>query len=168
VIILAAASIDGYLAEEDGRVGFLEEFGDVEFGYQTFLDSIGTVVMGRRTYDQALTFGEWPYAGKRTLVMTRRPVDRSAPGVEAVEGSVENILERVNGERGDVWLVGGAEVFGQFLASGNVDSIRLFTVPVILGRGIPLFPSGLPTSKWRLKESRVYDKGLCEGHYEKL
>ena len=43
------------------------------YGYRAFFDSVDTLVIGRSTYDLALTFDPWPYAGKRCLVLTHSP-----------------------------------------------------------------------------------------------
>ena len=45
-----------------GGVGWLDAFNAEDFGYSPFLATIGTVVMGRATFDQVLTFGTYPYA----------------------------------------------------------------------------------------------------------
>ncbi len=55
-----AATLDGFIARRDGSVDFLEVFEDpaCDYGYAEFIASIGTVVMGRRTYEDALRLGK--------------------------------------------------------------------------------------------------------------
>ena len=74
-----AISLDGFIASPDGSVHWLEPYDPYEVGFGEFLASAGTIVMGRKSYDQMLTFGPWPYAGKRTIVMTRRPLAPATP-----------------------------------------------------------------------------------------
>lgn len=55
-----AATLDGFIARRDGSVDFLEAFEDpaCDYGYAEFIASIGTVVMGRKTYEDALRLGK--------------------------------------------------------------------------------------------------------------
>jgi len=53
IILYAVYSLDGYLAKSDGSVGWLKGQGDIEnpdLGYETFLATIDTIIMGRTTY----------------------------------------------------------------------------------------------------------------------
>ena len=77
-----ATSLDGYIATPDGDVAWLEPFHAGDYGYDDFLKGIGTLVMGRTTFDQVLGFGAWPYAGKRAIVLTSRPVETPPEGAE--------------------------------------------------------------------------------------
>lgn len=54
---LIAASLDGYVAGLDGSVATLAPFVSVDHGYQRFIEQVGTVVMGRRTYDLIPSLG---------------------------------------------------------------------------------------------------------------
>ena len=74
VILYIAMSLDGYIAKEDGSVDWLENAGNgVEGSYLEFYNTIDTIIMGRKTYDQVLTFGEWGYKAKKTYVLTSKP-----------------------------------------------------------------------------------------------
>lgn len=141
VVLYVALSLDGFIAETDGGVGFLDAVQGAESDYAEFLAGVGSLVMGRRTYDQVLGWG-WPYAGRPTAVVTGRPLADDAPaGVFANDGRdlralVEDLAAR---EEGAIWLVGGGEVAGAFLRSHLVDELRLYVVPVLLGGGVPLW-----------------------------
>ncbi|MCI0805003.1 MAG: dihydrofolate reductase, partial [Chloroflexi bacterium] len=55
----------------DGRLDWLEhDSGGEDYGFQNFFDSIDTRVMGRGTYEFVAASGEWPYEGKRTIVLS--------------------------------------------------------------------------------------------------
>lgn len=163
VRIYAAVSADGYIADAAGGVGWLEGFDAASAGIDAFLAQVGTIVMGRASFDQALGFpGPWPYAGKRVVVLTSRPLPGRVPeGVEAASGDPAR-LDLARGP-GDVWLFGGARVFRDFLDAGRVDSVELYVVPVLLGDGIPLLErrAGRPTSL-RLVRTRPFPNGLVE------
>lgn len=70
------------------------------------------VVMGRKTLE-SLPGGQ-PLAKRENIVLTRDP-DYRVKGA-AVCGSVEEVLERLKGRRGeDVYIIGGESVYRQFL-----------------------------------------------------
>lgn len=85
-VLFIAMSLDGYLADQNGGVGWLEgEDPDAETPdtYTAFIREADTVLMGRRTYDQVVTElspGKWPYCGLTTYVVTHR----DAPPAEGV------------------------------------------------------------------------------------
>lgn len=166
--LYAAVSLDGHLADAAGGVGWLAPFESEEYGTAAFIAEIGTVLTGRVTYDQARGFGDWPYAGKRVVVLTGRPLDAAPPaGVEAASGDLALLVARLRREtvRGDIWLLGGASVAQACLTLGIVDTIELFLMPVTLGAGIPLFaPGGVPAS-WRLDATRHWPNGVLAVSY---
>lgn len=61
VVLFIASSLDGYIATASGDVDWL--FTDQDYGYIDFFALVDTVLMGRRTYEQILSFGEYPYMG---------------------------------------------------------------------------------------------------------
>lgn len=161
-----AQSLDGYLAAPDGGVAWLDPFNTVDYGYEAFMAGIATVVLGRRTFDQALTFGAWPYPGKRAIVLTRRPVADPPPGVEFHEGPVGPLAARLRRESaGDVWIVGGAEAGRQFLDAGAVDELEIYVIPVLLGDGVATFPASDASAALELRESRAFPNGVVMLRY---
>jgi dihydrofolate reductase len=141
VILLAAASLDLRIADATGGVDWLapyEAAGD--HGLGAFLAGVARIAMGRRTYEQVRGFGAWPYPGKAVSVLTRRPLGAAPGGVVVEAGAPEALAARWRAS-GDVWLNGGAEVFGAFLAADAVDRIEAFLVPTLLGAGPSLLPA---------------------------
>lgn len=90
LVYYLAASIDGYIAKADGNVDWLAPYFVPELGFHDFISAVGTVAMGRATYDKIVAFGQWPYPGKPGLVVTHRPLPQfEAPVVHASGGSAE-------------------------------------------------------------------------------
>ena len=158
----AAISLDGCLADAEGGTGWLAPFDAQEYGMAAFLAGIGAVLTGRATYDQARGFDAWPYAGKRMVVLTHRPLDSDPPeGVEATAGDLAAIVARLRAETaGDIWLLGGAAVAQEALALGLVDSLELFVIPLTLGAGIRLVGEGAAVRDWRLVSARPFPNGV--------
>ena len=61
-IYYVAASLDGLIAGPGGDLSWLEIYtgADEDYGFREFIDSIETLVMGSKTYEQIVEFGQWP------------------------------------------------------------------------------------------------------------
>jgi dihydrofolate reductase len=161
-----AQSLDGYIARADGGIDWLRPYDDVDYGYSAFIREIGTVVMGRASYDLARSFGDWPYPKMRSLVITSRALDDAPPNVTRVGADIPRLTTalRAAGDK-DVWIMGGAQTINGFLAANAVDRIDLFTLPILLGGGIRLFGDPRPELALRLLSTQTYDKGLARLTY---
>ncbi len=168
-IVYIALSLDGRVADERGSVAWLDEYQDEDYGYDAFVAGLGALVMGRRTYDQVLGFGAWPYAPLPCYVLTTRPLEPDPPaGVVAWTESPDALLhelERQAGERA-VWLVGGPQSLRPFIERGAVDRWEIFVMPCLLGHGPVLFGGGLPATELRLVEQQAYANGVLRLVYE--
>lgn len=171
-VLYIAMSLDGYIADESGGVDWLVGDGSEanHLGtYASFLESIDTVVMGRKTYDQViheLSPNEWPYFGKECYVLSAKPLEDSA-NVRVVS-DVEDLLAQWRKEPNRrVWICGGASVVQAFLQKQAIDRLRIALIPVILGNGIPLFGKGLPRQSWKRMDTVVYN-GIVELMYDRI
>ncbi len=169
VALYIATSLDGFIADRDGGVGWLDavatESGE-DYGYADFYASVGALVMGRVTYEQVLGFGDWPYPGKPTFVFSHAPPEGEHPDVTFVSGDpaevVASLREQVDG---DLWLVGGGGLVASFRAAGLIDEYILSVIPVLLGEGIPLFEGAQPHAALRLVEAQSYASGVVQLRY---
>ena len=82
VILFIATSLDGYIAGPAGEIDWL--FQDQDYGYAEFYESVEYIVMGRKTYETALSFEEWPHPGKQTFVFTRTGAAKARADVSLV------------------------------------------------------------------------------------
>jgi dihydrofolate reductase len=167
VILYIATSLDGFIADKDGGVGWLDAFSDQDYGYDAFFDGVGTIVMGATTFEQSLEFGvEKPYGDKRVIVMTHREFKvPTGWWVESYAGSPKDLVERLKVEAaGDVWLVGGADVVGQFMREKMIDEVRLFIMPVLLSEGLHLWQKP-QTTLLQLDAAESYDNDVVELRY---
>ena len=141
---MRAQSLDGFVADSDGGVGFLDDFAEVDWGFDSFLAQIGTVVMGRLTYLHMLDLApDWPYPGKRGIVLGRGMSPPLRGQAEPWTAGLPALIAHLSSlDDGDVWVVGGPGLQGALLAEGALDRLELCIVPRLLGRGIRLFPEG--------------------------
>lgn len=162
-----AASVDGYIAGKDGGVDWLEPFNAVDFGYERFFNDIGTVVMGRKTYNQSREFGpDWVYAGKRAIVVTSKPIADPPSGVAPWTDSIEALVCHLRElDYGDVWIVGGSQLQSTLFDLGAMDRLELFLIPVLLGDGIPLFCTSEQSQALSLEAVGQFDMGVVRLDY---
>jgi dihydrofolate reductase len=163
-----AVSLDGFIADLEGGIGWLDPFHSDEIDINGFMAGIGTIVMGRTTYDQVRGFTPWPYSGKRVIVMTRRPFSPSTPDTEVWNGSVPDLADKLaeETETGDVWVLGGGAVARAFLKAGRLDTLELYLIPVLLGQGIPLFGADTPSMTMEPSHVQRYGNGIVRLDYE--
>ena len=160
---MMASSLDGFAAEAGGGVGFLDDFDGVDWGYDAFIAGIGTVVMGRRTYEHMLDLApDWPYPGKRGIVVSRSLTGPLRGDAEVWSGELPDLVAKLRDRAdGDVWIVGGPMLQSALIAMGALDRLELCIVPCILGTGIRTFPpSAAGPRQPELTAVKEYRKGL--------
>ncbi|MBA3237146.1 MAG: dihydrofolate reductase [Parachlamydiaceae bacterium] len=167
ITIYIATSIDGYIARQDGSLDWLDRVGgfDDDYGFQKLLDSIDAVILGRNTYEIAATVQDWPYKGKRIIVLsnTLKTVRSEA---ELFQGDLTQLVNNLHADGiKHVWIDGGVTV-SQFLNLQMVDSMTLSVIPVILGSGMPLFSAIGKELSCSLSSSQSYPSGLVQLNYD--
>jgi dihydrofolate reductase len=171
VILYAAVSLDGFIADSEGKVEWLSDpalrIEQEEFGYAEFYDSIDTTLMGYKTYEDILGFDlPFPYSDKVNYVFSRR--ERPAgKWVRIVNSEIPEFIRSLKAQKGKhIWLVGGAQLNAFFLDHELIDRIILTVAPMVLGKGIPIFRG--PSSIHYLEhlETRSFDKGWLQLIYD--
>jgi len=162
--------IDGYIGPPDGSLKWLSPFegGAEDYGYAKFFASVDSVLLGRRTYEQSLGFGKWPYEGKRCWVFSRQKLEGAPPGVTVTMHSPREVVRQMKAQKlGRAWLVGGGELAGAFRAEGLIREYIISVIPVMLGKGIQLFGGNGTQEALTLVESQRYASGIIQLRYAK-
>lgn len=164
-----AMSLDGFIAGEGDDLSFLpppDPAGD-DGGFAALLAESGALWMGRRTYDVVCGFdGPWPYGPLPVLVATSRPLRAVVPTVRAVGGTVAAMLAEAREAAAgrDVYVDGGA-LLRSVLDAGALDALTVTVVPVLLGRGVPLFRGLAHGHALSLEGSRTLPGGMVQLRY---
>lgn len=178
VTIHMAASLDGFIARNDGSVDWLETSDKFEGGdtispefVAEFLETIDCYVMGSRTYETALDFEAkglgWSYGDKPTFVLTSRELRKSRDTVEFCSGELAPLVnERLKPAFRSVWFVGGGAVSGECLRLGLADEVRYSIVPIVIGDGISFFGRLGKDVALHLVEVKAYESGMVALRYE--
>ena len=167
--VFIATSLDGFIARQDGALDWLPG-DDVEpHGYDEFMAGIDAIVIGRKTYETVLAFNAWPYGKKQVVVLSTRPSKLPAAPDGAVchmmTGTPQEIVAWL-AKRGlqHAYIDGGITV-QRFLEAGLIQRVIITRIPVLLGRGIPLFGPLARDVRLRHIETRSYPSGLVQSEY---
>jgi dihydrofolate reductase len=168
VTYYVASSLDGYIAKEDGDVSWLEEL-DISMedaGYDDFFSTVDALVMGRKTYEMIVSFGQWPYGDKPVWVCSSNsitPIEGSNLQAGSTPEEAYNAANEMTIKH--LWLVGGGNLAASFLEKNLLTNISLSLMPIILGSGIKLF-GNLPSPKQIKKISQEpHSSGLIQLEY---
>jgi len=169
VVLGLGISLDGYIARPDGAVDFL--FMPKDYSMGPFFSTIDTVVMGRKTYDVALKMGGGSYdgSGMKSYVFSHSQPPGERDDVIFVNEAPKSFVEKLRKRSGkNIWLMGGGELVRDFLKDDLVDELYIGIVPVLIGEGLPLFPSGFPQREFSLLENKTFSKGLIALKYARV
>jgi dihydrofolate reductase len=165
VVLYAAVSLDGSLAEAGDGLGFLDDVTDAGQTYEAFLAQVGALLMGRRTYEVARSVQPWPYPGLPCVVVTAGDLDDRPCEVSTDAGhDLPGLVARLR-EHGRVWVVGGGVLVRQMLADGLLDELDLTVTPHLLGGGVPLWGERTGRHRLRLVETRQFSSGAMRLRY---
>jgi len=168
VVLGVGISLDGYIARPDGAVDFL--FMPKDYSMAPFFKRIDTAVMGRKSYEMGLKLGGGKISsyGMKCYVFSRTLGSIAHEDFTIVKERPKPFVEALKKKKGkDIWLMGGGELTRAFLQDDLVDELYLGVVPVLIGEGIPAFPTGFPQRDFALVENKTYSKGMIALRYER-
>lgn len=173
VSVFIASSLDGFIARPDGAIDWLDEANrrvpaGEDCGYQSFFDSVDTLVMGRHTFELVLSFDDWPYGDKPVVVLSSRPVAVPAALQASVTWSDEApaaLVARLSEAGAQRLYVDGGVTIQRFFAAGMIDDLTLTLIPVLLGEGRRLFGPLAGDVPLQLTGSRAFDSGFMQLNY---
>jgi len=165
--VYIATSLDGFIARSNGGIDWLPVPGAEDYGYAEFMDSVDAIVMGRNTFELALTFGDWPYE-KPVVVLSSRPSSLAHPlpsGVRMSSGDPEAILAELTSAGARHVYVDGGVTIRRFLEAGRITRVIITTVPVLIGSGVPLFGGTTRDIRLQHVRTRAFANGLVQSEY---
>lgn len=170
VILYIAMSLDGYIADSDGRIDWLNGHSHDEENidtYSLFVQEIDTVLMGWNTYRQITTElspNQWIYQDLTTYVITHRRLP-STGKIRFVQDNPCSTVEKLKRAAGKaIWICGGANIIYPLVQDGLIDEYHISIIPTILGSGIRLFEEMPNEIRLRLVRTQAYN-GITESVY---
>ena len=171
--VFIATSLDGFISRTDGSIGWLDDANSrvpegEDCGYQQFMSTVDALVMGRHTFELALSFSAWPYGETPVFVLSSRM--RSLPGDVPKTVLLSNeapaaLVGRLSGRGMRHLYIDGGLTIQRFLSDALIDEITITKVPILIGSGRPLF--GPLSGDVRLEHisTRAYDFGFVQSKY---
>jgi dihydrofolate reductase len=166
--VFVGTSLDGFIARKNGDFDFLPPGGGEPHGYDEFIATVDAIVMGRNTFDTVLTMSPWPYAKKRVVVLSSRPIDFSRVDgkVEQMSGAPAEIVAQLEASGAHHLYIDGGITVQRFLRAGLIQRLIITRVPVLIGEGIPLFGALPHDIHLRHIATRQYPSGLVSSEYQ--
>lgn len=170
VVLYIAQSLDGYIATESGGLEWLDLVAaeGEDYGYNEFVATVDTVIIGRKTYDKVMSFGiEFPHKGRSTHVVSRT-LSGTTEDVSFYNGDISKLITEIRQSPGKhIYVDGGSELVLEMLKNDLVDRFIISIIPVMLGNGIRLFQSGFSQLNISLVDCVKYPSGLVQLHYSR-
>lgn len=171
VILFIAMSLDGYIADKEGKVDWLGGQGKEEETtdtYSAFVKDVDTVVMGWNTYEQIVTElspDQWVYENLVSYVITHKKL----PSTERIRFTGESpceLVKTLKQEEGKaIWICGGTSIVQQLMQEDLIDTFYISMIPMLLGKGIRLFADMEKEIPLKLVMTQSYD-GITDLVYE--
>lgn len=172
-IVFIAKSLDGYIAGKNGELDWLESIpnpDNVEMGFQSLMQEIDAVVMGRTTFEVVCGFGgEWLYP-KHVFVLShslRAVPEALREKVTLLQGNPRAILTDIHTKGYHTLYIDGGRTIQNFLKEDLIDELRITTIPILLGGGFPLFGELSQPLVFEHVESKVFLGQLAQSCYRR-
>ena len=170
--VFIATSLDGFIARKDGSLDWLPGSdgveGDEDYGYAEFFTSVDTLVIGRKTYELVATFTEWPYGGKRVVVLSSSYPKIPAMIAEGVVGTScppKELVQQLTQVGARHVYVDGGKTIHTFLRAGLIQEMTITRIPILIGEGIPLFGALAHDLKLLHLATRSFANGFVQSKY---
>ena len=179
LIYLVIASLDGYVADEQGNFDWAAPDEEVHVFVNDLVRPVGTYLYGRRMYEVMVywetahpradetpsghDFAEiWRAAEKVVFSRTLPAVSSGSTRIER-EFDPEAVRRMKATARRDI-AVGGPDLAAQATKAGLVDELHLLVVPILVGAGKRALPGDVRLGL-RLLDERRFGSGVAHLHY---
>ncbi len=163
-----AISLDGYISGTNNDISWLSRYNEIDYGYNEFYSTVGSIIMGRTTFDLISKNFSWPY-NIPTIVVTSKPIDKVPENSQILTvKTIQEAHQLAQGKARDlnIWICGGARTAQSFLNANLVDEIIISLAPVILGSGTRLFEN-LNKLDLKLFTTKTFERDLVQLVYRK-
>jgi dihydrofolate reductase len=168
LIYSAITSLDGYVADEEGKWDWSVPDEEVHTLVNDLTRPVGTHLYGRKMYEVLVYWETVELAGQPPHIRDYAQIWRAADKVVysrtledvssartriARDFDPEAVREMKSQATSDI-TVAGPTLAAEAMAAGLVDEIQLFVSPAVVGGGNPALPDGLRLSLELLDERR--------------
>ncbi|MBT5529427.1 MAG: dihydrofolate reductase [Cytophagia bacterium] len=177
--VYIATSVDGFIAKPDGNVDWLHTAGNLDadmgiedMGFKSFMDSVDCMVMGRKCMEMIsnmnLTPEQWFYGDMRIVVLSntiQEAPDNLKGKVEMYSGDLNNLVATLDKEGYKHAYIDGGTTIQSFINLQLINEITVTRIPVLLGKGIPLFGKTFKDIKLEKAKANSYANDFVQVKY---
>ena len=172
-----ANSLDNYMARKDGGFDWIHWSKEVAEISAQFMKTVDALLIGRKTYDGMLAYGQTSYPGAKNYVFTRSKkkceslrkkiaAKKADKNVEVVSADAAQFVRKLKRRKGKgIVVFGGGELAKGLFEDDLIDEVVLDIHPVLLGSGIPLFHEMKRQIDLELLDCRVLKGGYLAVTY---
>ncbi|WP_299556179.1 dihydrofolate reductase family protein [Seonamhaeicola sp.] len=172
-IVFLGKSIDNYIAGKNGELEWLDMIPNpdqLDMGYYDLMDEVDALVMGKNTFETVLGFDmEWPYK-KHVFVLSNslKGIPENLTGkVTLIKGDEKEVLDIIHNKGYHNLYIDGGKVVQNFLRQDLIDELRLTTIPIVLGDGIPLFDVLPKSLEFEHVKTDLFYNQIVQSHYKR-
>lgn len=172
-IVFIAKSLDGFIAGKKNELDWLEVVPNPkhnDLGFDALMNEIDAIVMGKTTFETVLGFGgEWPYEKHLFVLSTslKKVPEKLKENVTLLSGTVQEIITTIHAKGFYSLYIDGGKTVQNFLKEDLIDELRMTTIPVLLGEGIPLFDALPKLVEFSHVKTEVFLGQLVQSHYSR-
>lgn len=178
--VFIATSVDGFIAKEDGSTDWLHTAGNtdqqdmasVDMGWDSFINSVDCVVMGRKCIDSLLKMGvkpqNWIYGDLRVVVLsnTLKEVPEHLQGyIELYSGELKALVDKLESEGHKHAYIDGGQTIQSFIKDKLMTEMSITRAPILLGTGVPLFGSKTKGVELMEAEAKAFPNDFVQVKY---
>ena len=171
-----ANSLDNYIARKDGGFDWLHWSKEVAEISAKFMKTVDALLIGRKTYDGMLAYGQTSYPGAKNYVFTRtkkrsaelkkKLATKADKNVEIISEDAAKFVKKLKSKKGKgIVIFGGGELAKSLFEADLIDEVVLNIHPVLLGSGIPLFHDMKRQINLELLDCRILKGGYLAVSY---
>lgn len=172
-------TLDGFIAGPNGELDWIFKVSDEELDKYSddLLNTVDVILLGRVLSKDFLDY--WPTdtsefarkindLPKIVFSKTLDKVESKSSNVSLIKDNVVEEIEKMKRQPGkNIVLYGGAETVSSFTQLGLIDEYQLLVVPIVLGKGIPLFKNIGERINLKLLKTRTFKSGVVGLYYRK-
>ncbi len=152
--VFIATSVDGYIANQEGGVDWLETAGNsnvdmgkkADMGFSDFMASVDCIIMGRKCMEKISSFNltpqQWPYGKTRIFVISntvKHPPENLEGKVKMVPADIPALMTQLKKDGYQHVYVDGGTTITSFINLNLINELTITQAPILLGEGKPLF-----------------------------
>ena len=179
LIYSVIASLDGYMADEDGNFDWAAPDEEVHTFVNDLVRPVGTYLYGRRMYETMVTwetmdsrpdqtplaqdFARIWRAGEK--IVYSKTLEQASSARTRIERDFDpDAIRQMKAQAGSDIAVGGPDLASQAIKAGLVDEYQLFVAPIVVGGGKQSLPNNVRL-ELELLEERRFGNGMVYLHY---